>query len=148
MPEVVAPASAPLLIVVAAALIDDEGRVLVQQRPPGAAMAGLWEFPGGKIELGETPEAALVRELAEELVIDVDAASLMPCGFASEALGDRHLLLLLYLVRDWSGTPQPLQASALQWLKPATLHDVPMPPADAPLVTQLEHFLAREGASR
>jgi 8-oxo-dGTP diphosphatase len=137
-----------LLIVVAAALIDGEGRVLVQQRAPGAAMAGLWEFPGGKVESNETPEAALVRELAEELAIHVDAASLMPCGFASEALGDRHLLLLLYLVRDWRGTPAPLQASALQWLKPAALHDLPMPPADAPLVTQLEHFLAREAATR
>jgi 8-oxo-dGTP diphosphatase len=137
-----------LLIVVAAALIDGEGRVLVQQRPPGVAMAGLWEFPGGKVESNETPEAALVRELAEELAIDVDAASLIPCGFASEALGDRHLLLLLYLVRDWHGTPEPLQASALQWLTPDALYDLPMPPADAPLVTQLEQFLAREGATR
>jgi 8-oxo-dGTP diphosphatase len=148
MPEVAAPASTPLLIVVAAALIDGEGRVLVQQRTPGAAMAGLWEFPGGKVELGETPEAALVRELAEELAIDVDAAALMPCGFASEALGDRHLLLLLYLVRDWNGTPAPLQASALQWLKPSALRALPMPPADAPLVTQLEQHLALAGASR
>lgn len=147
MPQIIN-AAAPLLIVVAAALIDADGRVLVQQRQPGGALAGLWEFPGGKLEPHETPEAALLRELNEELAIDVNRNSVTPCGFACEALGKRHLLLLLYIVRKWRGTPKPLEASALQWLSPEQLYDIPMPPADAPLVTQLEHHLARQAASQ
>ncbi|MBB5729519.1 (deoxy)nucleoside triphosphate pyrophosphohydrolase [Sphingomonas prati] len=124
--------------VAAAALIDRDGRVLVQQRPPGRAMAGLWEFPGGKIEPGETPEQALIRELREELAIDVTAACLAPACFASAPLGDRHLLLLLFVCRKWSGVPVPLEATALQWLRPVALHRLAMPPADRPLIGLLE----------
>jgi 8-oxo-dGTP diphosphatase len=126
------------LFVVAAALIDDEGRVLVQQRAAGKSLAGLWEFPGGKVEAGETPERALVRELAEELGIAVPPDALAPLTFASESLGDRHLLLLLYVVRRWSGTPRPLDAVALRWCKPAALRDLAMPPADLPFIPVLE----------
>ena len=129
-----------LFPVVAAALIDDTGRVLVQQRPPGKLMADLWEFPGGKMEPGETPEAALVRELAEELGIAVAAADLIPATFASQPLGDRHLLLLLYVCRRWTGEPQALDAVALRWAAPGELRDLPMPPADAPFVDVLERL--------
>jgi 8-oxo-dGTP diphosphatase len=129
-----------MLFIVAAALIDADGRVLVQQRLPGRAMAGLWEFPGGKVEKGESPEDALVRELDEELGISVQTRHLRPIGFASEPLGDRHLLLLLYLCRCWEGTPQPLDASGLQWLVPQSLHALAMPPADKPLIAQLERI--------
>jgi 8-oxo-dGTP diphosphatase len=129
------------LTVVAAALVDGDGRVLVQQRPEGTAMAGLWEFPGGKVEPGETPEAALLRELTEELGIDVEAACLAPACFASEPLGDRHLLLLLYVCRKWSGTPTARHASALQWLRPAQMFALPMPPADRPLLGLLDALL-------
>lgn len=128
----------PLLLVTAAALIDVDGRVLVQRRPEGAAMAGLWEFPGGKVEQGETPEAALVRELSEELGIDVETACLAPAAFASEPLDGRHLLLLLYVCRKWGGTPAALQASALRWMRPLELHRLDMPPADKPLIGLLE----------
>lgn len=129
------------LPVVAAALIDGDGRILVQQRPPGTSMAGLWEFPGGKIEGSETPEAALIRELREELAINVSAACLAPACFASEALGERHLLLLLYVCRKWSGVPRPVHASALQWLRPAQLFTLPMPPADKPLLGLLDALI-------
>lgn len=129
------------LSVVAAALVDGDGRVLVQQRPAGSAMAGLWEFPGGKVEPGETPEAALIRELAEELGIDVEAACLAPACFASEPLAGRHLVLLLYVCRKWSGTPVPRHASALQWLRPAQMFALPMPPADRPLLGLLDALL-------
>ena len=130
-----------LFPVVAAALIDGEGRVLVQQRPPGKPMAGLWEFPGGKIEPGESPEAALVRELAEELGIVLSAAYIEPLTFASAAAGERHLLLLLYAVRRWEGEPAAHHATALQWLRPAEMRTLPMPPADVPLVNALEAWL-------
>lgn len=126
------------LIVAAAALIDRDGRLLVQQRPEGKPMARLWEFPGGKLETGETPEAALIRELAEELAIDVDAACLAPACFASEPLDDRHLLLLLYVCRKWRGTPVAQHASALRWVRPVELHGLAMPPADKPLIGLLE----------
>lgn len=126
------------LTVVAAALVDADGRILVQQRPDGGPMAGLWEFPGGKVEPGETPEAALIRELAEELGIDVEAACLAPACFASEPLGDRHLLLLLYVCRKWRGGPQARHATALQWLRPAQLYGLAMPPADRPLLGLLD----------
>lgn len=126
------------LIVVAAALVDRDGRLLVQQRPEGLSMAGLWEFPGGKIEPGENPEQALIRELGEELAIDVDHACLAPACFASDTLGDRHLLLLLYVCRKWRGTPVAQHASALRWVRPVELHSLAMPPADKPLIGLLE----------
>ena len=127
-----------LLLVVAAAMIDADGRVLVQQRPPGKPMAGLWEFPGGKIDVGETPEAALRRELAEELGISIDESCLAPAVFASEPIADRHLLLLLYVLRKWPGSPEARHASALKWLRPVELHRLDMPPADRPLIGLLE----------
>lgn len=128
----------PLLIVTAAAMIDADGRVLVQRRPPGKPMAGLWEFPGGKVEPHETPEAALVRELGEELSITVTHDCLAPAAFASEPLGDRHLLLLLYVLRKWTGIAQAHHATALRWVRPIELHRLGMPPADRPLIGLLE----------
>ena len=130
-----------MLTIVAAALVDAEGRVLVQRRPEGRPMAGLWEFPGGKIEAGETPEAALVRELGEELGIDVERACLAPACFASEALGEGHLLLLLYVCRKWRGVPRSIEGGALRWLRPVELHALAMPPADRPLIGLLEALL-------
>lgn len=131
----------PTLMVVAAALARPDGRVLLQQRPAGKAMAGLWEFPGGKVEPGERPEQALARELGEELGIDVEEAALAPAAFASAPLGERHLLLLLYLCRRWVGEPEPLDAEALCWVTPAEMRTLPMPPADVPLVDMLERLL-------
>ncbi len=131
----------PSLFVVAVALVDRAGRVLVQQRPAGKQLAGLWEFPGGKVEPGETPEAALVREVTEELGITVAVDALRPLTFASEPLADRHLLLLLYLCREWVGEPQALDAAALAWHAPATLHRLAMPPADLPFIAILEKAL-------
>jgi len=133
---------AATLIVVAAALADREGRVLLQRRPVGKAMAGLWEFPGGKMEQGERPEAALVRELEEELGIAVDEAALEPAAFVSADNGGRNMLLLLYLCRSWRGEPAPLHASALAWVAPADMASLPMPPADVPLVRALIGLLA------
>ncbi len=132
---------ARLLMVVAAALVDADGRVLVQQRPEGRTLAGLWEFPGGKIEPGEGPEQALVRELREELGIDVAEACLAPATFASDALGPRRLLLLLYVCRKWTGVPAPLEGGALKWLRPSALHALDMPHADKPLIGLLEALL-------
>lgn len=127
-----------LLPVVAVALVDADGRILLQQRPPGKNLAGLWEFPGGKIEPGETPEAALIRELAEELGISVSTACLAPATFASAPLGDHHLLLLLFVCRKWEGTPRAIEASALTWVRPVQMHTLPMPPADRPLIGLIE----------
>jgi 8-oxo-dGTP diphosphatase len=135
-----------LLPVVAAALLDGEGRVLLQRRPPGKQMADLWEFPGGKIDPGERPEAALVRELDEELGIVVDTQHCVPLTFASAPLGGRHLLLLLYVIRDWQGDPQALEATELAWVTPAAMRDLPMPPADVPLVATLERWLTGNDA--
>ena len=132
------PEDRPMMLVVAAALIDASGRVLVQRRPPGKALAGLWEFPGGKVEPGETPEAALVRELEEELGIVVAGAALQPLTFASAPLAERHLLLLLYLCRDWTGEPRALDATALAWHVPSGLRALAMPPADLPFIAVLE----------
>jgi 8-oxo-dGTP diphosphatase len=131
----------PTMTVVAAALVDGEGRVLLQQRPDGRAMAGLWEFPGGKVEEDERPEAALVRELGEELGVEAEAALLAPAGFASAEVGERHMILLLYLCRSWRGEPRPLHASALSWRRPAEMRGLGMPPADLPLIDLLERLL-------
>jgi 8-oxo-dGTP diphosphatase len=131
----------PTVLVVAAALIDADGRVLIAQRPEGKALAGLWEFPGGKIEPGERPEQALIRELHEELGIDVNAACLAPFVFTSHAYESFHLLMPLYLLRRWSGTVQRREHAALKWVKPDQLRDYPMPPADEPLVAWLRDLL-------
>lgn len=131
----------PTLLVVAAALVDADGRVLLQQRPPGRQMAGLWEFPGGKVESGERPETALVRELREELGIETDEAGLTPTAFASAPLGERHLILLLYVCRTWRGEPAALDASALKWLRPNEMMALSMPPADLPLIGLLEALI-------
>jgi 8-oxo-dGTP diphosphatase len=133
--------SFPTVLVVAAALIDTDGRVLIAQRPEGKALAGLWEFPGGKIEPGERPEQALIRELREELGIDVNAACLAPFVFTSHAYDSFHLLMPLYLLRRWSGTVQRREHAALNWVKPNQLSDYPMPPADEPLVAWLRDLL-------
>lgn len=134
-------AGARLLLVVAAAMIDRQGRVLVQQRPPGKPMAGLWEFPGGKVDPGELPEAALARELAEELGITIAPTELTPAAFASEGLGERHLLLLLYILRDWNGVPEARHATALRWMRPSELYGLDMPPADLPLIGLLKKLV-------
>lgn len=131
----------PTITVVAAALVDGEGRVLLQQRPPGLPMAGLWEFPGGKVEIDERPEAALIRELEEELGIATEAACLAPASFASADLEGRHLLLLLYICRQWRGAPKPLHASALKWVRPPQMFALPMPPADRPLIALLDALI-------
>ena len=125
------------MLVAAAALVDGDGRVLVQQRD-GGALDGLWEFPGGKVEADETPAAALIRELDEELGIGVEAACLAPAAFASEPLDGRHLLLLLHVCRKWRGVPRPLAARALRWVWPVQLHALPMPAPDRPLIGLLE----------
>ena len=130
-----------LLLVAACALIDVDGRVLVCQRPEGKQMAGLWEFPGGKVEAGETPEACVIRELNEELGIKVTQACLAPFVFASHAYEDFHLLMPLYLCRRWEGFVQRREHAALKWVKPAELADLPMPPADAPLAAYLRDLL-------
>jgi len=131
-----------LLMIVAAALVDADGRVLVQQRAAGRAMAGLWEFPGGKIERGESAETALVRELKEELGISTETACLAPAGFGTAPIEDgRQLLLLLYVCRKWSGIPKALDAAALRWVRPLELHDLPMPPADLPLIGLLDALI-------
>lgn len=130
-----------LSLVVACALVDADGRVLICQRPQGKQLAGLWEFPGGKVEEGETPEAALIRELKEELGIEVKPACLAPFVFASHAYEGFHLLMPLYLCRRWEGFVQALEHSALAWVKPAEMGVYPMPPADEPLVAYLRDFL-------
>ena len=131
----------PIVLVAAAALVDADGRVLIAQRPEGKQLAGLWEFPGGKVEPGEPPEEALIRELKEELDIDVAKACLAPFVFASHAYETFHLLMPLWLCRRWSGTVQAREHQALAWVKPARMGDYPMPPADEPLVAYLRDFL-------
>ena len=123
------------------ALIDPDGRVLIAERPEGKAMAGLWEFPGGKVEPGETPEAALIRELEEELGIGTWASCLAPLSFASHAYDDFHLLMPLFACRKWEGVPQAREHGALRWVRPAELARYPMPPADRPLVAILRDWL-------
>lgn len=126
-----------MMLVVAAALTNQVGEILLQKRPDGRSMAGLWEFPGGKVEAGESPEIALARELHEELGIQVDLTDLRPIAFASEALGVRHLILLLYICERWEGEPQPLDTPEIRWVAPEAMHALPMPPADKPLVVAL-----------
>ena len=131
----------PVLLVAAVALIDADGRVLLARRPQGKPMAGLWEFPGGKVHAGETPENALVRELKEELGIDTAESCLAPFTFASHAYAEFHLLMPLYLCRRWTGIPRPLEGQEVAWVRPARLSDYEMPPADRPLVAMLRDFL-------
>jgi 8-oxo-dGTP diphosphatase len=131
----------PVILVAAVALIDTDGRVLLAERPAGKAMAGLWEFPGGKIDPGETPETALIRELKEELGIDVTASCLAPFTFASHAYADFHLLMPLYVCRKWSGIVMPQEGQRLKWVRAGQLADYPMPPADKPLVAMLRDLL-------
>ncbi|UTP40635.1 8-oxo-dGTP diphosphatase MutT [Phenylobacterium sp. LH3H17] len=131
----------PMLFVAAAALVDSEGRVLICQRPQGKQLAGLWEFPGGKVEPGETPEECLIRELDEELGIKVTHACLAPFVFASHGYESFHLMMPLYLVRRWEGFVTAKEHEAVAWVKPAKLADYPMPPADAPLVAWLRDLI-------
>lgn len=130
-----------ILLVAACALVDADGRVLLAQRPDGKQLAGLWEFPGGKVEPGETPEETLVRELAEELGIETKTACLAPLTFASHSYETFHLLMPLYVCRRFWGTPRPLEAKALKWVRPMQMRDYPMPPADAPLIPFLIDLL-------
>jgi len=126
-----------LLLVVAAALLDADGRVLIAQRPQGKSLAGLWEFPGGKVGPDESPEAALIRELDEELGVKVEEPCLAPLTFASHTYDSFHLLMPLYVCRRWTGFVTAREAAALKWVYPARLRDFPMPPADAPLIPAL-----------
>jgi 8-oxo-dGTP diphosphatase len=130
-----------LVLVAAVALVDADGRVLLAQRPEGKAMAGLWEFPGGKVEAGEIPEEALIRELHEELGIDTWASCLAPLTFASHAYPEFHLLMPLFACRKWQGTPAPREHAALKWVRPERLRDYPMPAADLPLIPILRDWL-------
>jgi len=130
-----------IILVSAVALVDPDGRVLLAQRPEGKSMAGLWEFPGGKVEPGETPEAALIRELREELGIDTEESCLAPLTFASHSYDDFHLLMPLFVCRKWQGTPRPQEGQTLAWARPNALRDYPMPPADIPLIPMLRDLL-------
>ena len=141
------PTQTNMLLVSAVALIDQDGRVLLAQRPEGKPMAGLWEFPGGKIEPNETPETALIRELDEELGINTAASCLAPLSFASHSYASSHsraafhLLMMLYVCRRWQGRPQPIEGGALKWVRPQQLRDYPMPEADIPLIAALQDLL-------
>ncbi len=130
-----------ILLVSAVALIDVDGRILLAQRPQGKSMAGLWEFPGGKIESGETPEVALIRELQEELGVDTWASCLAPLAFASHAYDDFHLLMPLFACRKWQGTPVAKEGQKLKWVRANQLRDYPMPPADIPLISIIRDWL-------
>ncbi|HTN96840.1 MAG TPA: (deoxy)nucleoside triphosphate pyrophosphohydrolase [Nordella sp.] len=131
----------PLVLVAAVALVDADGRVLIAKRPEGKAMAGLWEFPGGKVEADERPELALIRELKEELDIDVTEACLAPLSFASHAYEKFHLLMPIYVCRRWKGTVTALEGQELKWVRPNRLREHPMPPADLPLIPHLIDLL-------
>jgi len=130
-----------LLLVVACALVDQDNRILIAQRPPGKKLEGLWEFPGGKLDPGERPEDALIRELHEELSIHVKAPCLAPLTFASHAYEDFHLLMPLYICRRWEGFVQPREGQAVKWVRPRELRNWPMPPADEPLIPPLVDLL-------
>ena len=131
----------PIVMVAAVALIDTDGRVLLAQRPAHKELGGLWEFPGGKIQSGETPELALIRELKEELGIDVPVRCLAPLTFASHTYERFHLLMPLYICRNWDGEPEPLEGQKLAWVRKNKLRDYPMPPADEPLIPILQDWL-------
>ena len=133
--------SRPILLVAAVALIDADNRVLIARRPEGKSMAGLWEFPGGKIDGGETPEAALVREIREELGIELCETCLCPFNFASHAYETFHLLMPLYICRTWEGEIEPREGQEVKWVKASRLADFPMPPADLPLIPWLRDLL-------
>ena len=140
MSQITSPAK-PIILVSAVALIDRDGRVLLAQRPAGRSMAGLWEFPGGKVESGETPEAALIRELDEELGIDTAESCLAPLTFASHSYDNFHLLMPLFVCRKWNGTPQPKEGQNLKWVHAKDLREYPMPAADLPLIPILRDWL-------
>jgi len=131
----------PLILVAACALIDADGRILLAKRPAHKPMPGLWEFPGGKLEPGETPEAALIREMREELGIEVEAKCLAPLTFASHAYEASHLLMPLYICRTWTGEPEPREGQILAWVHGRDLRNYPMPPADIPLIPALMDLL-------
>ena len=133
--------SAKVILVAACALIDADGRVLIAERPPGRTMAGLWEFPGGKVEDGERPEETLIRELEEELGITVNEACLAPLTFASHSYADFHLVMPLYVCRRWDGLVRAQEGQDLAWVRPNRLKDYPMPPADVPLIAHLTTLL-------
>ena len=141
MPTIEVEDPIPMVLVVAAALIDSDGRVLIARRPSGRKMAGLWEFPGGKVEQGETPESALIRELSEELGIDVTENCLAPLTFASHPYPEFHLLMPLYVCRVWEGQVKGNEKQALKWVFPRDLRDFPMPEADKPLIPTLRDLL-------
>ena len=134
-------ASSAIQLISAVALIDSDGRVLLAERPEGKIFAGYWEFPGGKIETGETPEAALVRELDEELGVDTKDSCLAPLGFVSHPYDTHHMVLLLYVCRKWSGRPQPKEGGQLKWVAPARLRDFEMPPANKELISVIQDLL-------
>ena len=134
-------ASSAIQLISAVALIDSDGRVLLAERPEGKKFAGYWEFPGGKIETGETPEAALVRELDEELGVDTKDSCLAPLGFVSHPYDTHHMVLLLYVCRKWSGRPQPKEGGQLKWVAPARLRDFEMPPANKELISVIQDLL-------
>ena len=141
MPTTEAKSQLPLVLVSAVALVDIDGRILLAQRPAHKSMGGLWEFPGGKIEAAESPEAALIRELQEELDINTNESCLAPLSFASHAYDDFHLLMMLFVCRRWHGQPRPVEGGALKWVRPNQLRDYPMPPADIPLIPVLRDLL-------
>lgn len=136
-PRPTTPPNIPIVWVVAVALLDKDGRLLIAQRPEGKSLAGMWEFPGGKIEAGETPEYALVRELEEELKIETRECCFTPSGFASHRYEDFHLMMPLFICRHWKGTPIAQEGQNLKWVKPIDLYSYPMPPADLPLIDAL-----------
>ena len=136
----------PVVTVVAAALVDPDGRVLLAQRPEGKSLAGLWEFPGGKLEADETPEHALIRELDEELGIELCPTCFAPLGFVSHAYEKFHLLMLLYIAHRWEGIPSSREGQALTWKRPRDMRSMPMPPADLPLIPVLEEALRERNA--
>lgn len=131
----------PILLVVAVALIDRDGRVLLAERPKGKNMEGLWEFPGGKVDAGESPETALIRELQEELGVDIEASCLAPFTFASHTYDKFHLLMPLYVCRVWKGIPEGREGQRLTWVRPNEMKNYPMPPADKPLIAMLRDLL-------